>query len=42
MPHLLNQMVSQKLVRDLNNTFESLKFKPEKILSAEKEQRKKN
>ena len=29
-----------KLVRDLNNTFESLKFKPEKILSAEKEQKK--
>ena len=30
-----------KLVRDLNNTFISLKFKPEKILSVEKEQRKK-
>ena len=30
-----------KLVRDLNNTFEALKFKPEKILNAEKEQREK-
>ena len=30
-----------KLVRDLNNTFDSLTFKPTKILDAEKEQRKK-
>lgn len=30
-----------KLVRDLNNTFHSLKFKPKNILSAELEQRKK-
>ena len=30
-----------KLVRDLNNTFDSLTFKPNKILDTEKEQRKK-